>query len=192
MKHERRPSAVLSSANRARGLILLAGLALAVGVGKAAAQTQEPDRGEVLVSIGVGGTLYSVDTRLDEGRLLRGGLAYVLSRSWMLEVGVRRHDCLDCHRFWILDAGAQWRRPGERLSPFFSAGGGRASDPDFMGTEWGPYASVGSWVELPGAWKLQLELRGRMLGGGLRNPDGMGELTVAVTRRAWRRAPRTE
>ncbi len=192
MKGERKLWAVPSWAVGTRALVLWAGLALAVVAGGAAAQTQEPDPGEVLVSIGVGGTLYSVDTRVDEGRILRGGLAYALSRAWMLEVGVRRHDCLDCHRFWILDAGVQWRRPGERFSPFLSAGGGRASDPGFMGTEWGPYVSVGSWIPLPGAWGLQLELRGRMLGGGLRNPDGMGEGTVAVTRRAWRRAPRTE
>ncbi len=189
MKRGMRPGATPGGAGRTLALVLAAGLALAGGVREVEAQTRTQQRGDILGSIGAGGTLYAVDTRFNEGGTVRGGLGYALGPGWTLEAGVRRHGCFDCDRFWIVDAGVQCQRPGDRFSPFVSAGGGRASDPGFMGTEWGAYASVGSWMQLTSASRLQLELRVRQLGGGLRNPDGMGELTLGATRRVWASHP---
>jgi hypothetical protein len=181
--------AIMKGAERALVLAALAGVTWASGAREVEAQTRGQQRGDMVGSLGAGGTLYAVDTRLDEGHMIRGSVGYALTPAWLLEAGVRRHGCFDCQRFWIVDAGVQWQRPGERFSPFVSAGGGRASDPGFMGTEWGPYASVGSGVRFSETTSLQLEFRVRQLGGAMRSPDGMGELTMGVTRRMWARSP---
>jgi len=174
---------------RALALIVAAGILWTIGARELEAQPGAQQRGDVVGSIGVGGTLYAVDTRINEGTMIQGGLGYALTPAWMLEAGVRRHGCFDCDRFWIVDAGVQWQRAGERFSPYASAGAGRASDPEFMGVEWGPYASVGSWMHLSRTSKLKLELRVRQVGGGMRSPDGMGELTLGVAHRMRTKAP---
>jgi hypothetical protein len=148
------------------------------------AEAQEA--GDWIVSLGVGGTLYGIETRFDDGTLVRGGVGYVLSPNLMVEGGVRRHGCFDCDRFLVLDAGLQARHRGDRFSPFLAAGGGLSSDPGFMGSKWGAHAAVGSWVRLSGAWDLQLEVRGRQV--GISSSDYMGEVSVGVARR-FRRPP---
>jgi hypothetical protein len=163
-------------------LILTGGIVTAVGASGSEAQSRSQEKGDLVASLGAGGTLYAVDTRFDDGFIVRGSLGYVLAPAWMITAGVGRHSCFDCDRFWIIDGGVQWQRPGERFSPFVSLGGGRASDPGFMGTESGPHASVGSRFALDDTWGIQLELRVRTLGRAVGGPDGMGELTVGVTR----------
>jgi len=190
MKGQGRPWAIIpGGAGRTLALVMATGILWTIGVREVEAQPRAQQRGDLLGSIGAGGTLYAVDTRLDEGSIIQGGLGYALTPAWTLEAGVRRHGCFDCDRFWIVDAGVQWQRPGERFSPYASAGAGRASDPGFMGTEWGPYGSVGSWMQLNKTSKLKLELRVRQLGGGMRSPDGMGELTLGVAHRMRTKAP---
>ena len=152
------------------------------------AQAQEA--GDWIVSLGAGGTLYGIETRFDDGTLLRGGVGYVLTPNLMVEGGVRRHGCFDCDRFLILDAGLQARHRGDRFSPFLAAGGGLSSDPGLMGSKWGAHAAVGSWVRLSGEWDLQLELRGRQV--GVSSSDYMGEITVGVARRFRRGAEPTQ
>jgi hypothetical protein len=163
-------------------LLLAGGVITAVGAPEAEAQSRGQARGDRVGSIAAGGTLYAADTRFDDGIIVRGSVGYALTPAWMLEAGVGRHACFDCDRFWILDAGVQWQRPGERFRPYVSIGGGRASDPGFVGVEWGPYASAGSRIALDGLWGVQAELRVRQLGLAVRGADGMGELTVGVTR----------
>jgi len=189
MKRGMRPWAASGGVGRVLAMVLAAGVVWASWVWEVEAQTPTQQRGDILGSVGAGGTLYTIDTRINEGGMVRGSLGYALARAWAVEAGVRRHGCFDCDQFWILDAGVQWQRPGERFSPFVSAGGGRASDPGFMGTEWGTYASVGSWMQVTSTSRLQLEIRVRQLGYGMGSPNGMGELTLGVTRRVWTKAP---
>ncbi len=137
--------------------------------------------GDWIVSLGAGGTLYSISTRFDDGTVVRGGVGYVLTPALMIEGGLRRHACFDCDRFMIVDAGLQARHRGDRFSPFVSAGVGLSSDPEFMGSGWGAQAAVGSWVRLGGKWDLQLELRGRQV--GFSSSNHMGELSVGVAHR---------
>jgi hypothetical protein len=134
---------------------------------------------EVVVGLGGGGSFYSIVSRTDTGVLLRGSLAYSPTPHLVVEGGARWHDCVDCTRFLIGEAGVQLRRPGERWAPFVGAGVGISSDPDFMGNPLGLHASVGSWVWLSDTWGIQLEARGRQVGRG----DHMGEGTVLVSRR---------
>ena len=154
---------------------------LALGSARAT-QAQEP--GDWIVSVGAGSTLYVIETRFDDGTLLRGGVGYVLTPTLMVEGGLRRHGCFDCERFLILDAGLQAHHRGDRFRPFVAAGGGLSSDPGFIGTKWGAHAAVGSWIRLSGKWNLQLELRGRQV--GVSSSGIMGEFTIGVARR-WRR-----
>jgi len=135
MRGQGRPWAIPGGVGRALALAMAAGILWTIGVREVEAQPRAQQRGDVLGSIGAGGTLYAVDTRLNEGSMVQGSLGYALTPAWTLEAGVRRHGCFDCDRFWIVDAGMQWQRPGERFSPYASAGAGRASDPGFMGTE---------------------------------------------------------
>ena len=163
------------------GVLLLSVAIVAVGSARTT-QAQEP--GDWIVSVGAGGTLYGIETRFDDGTLLRGGIGYALTPTLMIEGGLRRHGCFDCERFLILDAGLQAHHRGDRFRPFVAAGAGLSSDPGFMGTKWGAHAAVGSWLRLSREWDLQLELRGRQV--GVSSSDTMGEFTIGVARR-WRR-----
>lgn len=139
------------------------------------AQGQDP--GDVVVGVASGLTFYCIVSRCDSGIIGGVNLGYNVSSALMVQAGGRWHDCFDCDRFLIADAGVQLRRAGERLSPFVSAGGGISSDLELMGSKWGAYAALGTWVGLRGEWNAQLELRGRQVGG-----DSMGEFTVGVAR----------
>lgn len=154
------------------------GLVLVVGVLFAGA-CQGQEAGEVVAAVGGGMTLYSIDTRFDDGTVLRGSVGYSLLPYLMVEGGGRWHRCFDCDRFLVAEAGVQLRHPGPRWSPFVAVGGGRSSDPGFMGPEWGLYAAVGSWLWSSGGWGLQLEARGRQVG----QDDYMGEFSVGAARR---------
>lgn len=155
-------------------------LAVPALVWAGAAQAQEV--GDWVVSLGAGGTLYSIETRFDDGTIVRGGVGYLLTPTLMIEGGLRRHDCFDCDRFLIFDAGVQARHRGDRFSPFVAAGGGLSSDPEFMGRRWGAQAAVGSWIRLSSLWDLQLEARGRQV--GFSSSFYMGEFSVGVARRS--------
>lgn len=146
-----------------------------------AGTAQAQEAGDWVVSLGAGGTLYSIETRFDDGTILRGGVGYVLTPTLMIEGGLRRHGCFDCDRFLIFDAGVQARHRGDRFSPFVAVGGGLSSDPEFMGRKWGAQAAVGSWVRLSNDWDLQLEARGRQV--GFSSSSLMGEFSVGVARR---------
>lgn len=158
------------------GACLVLTLAL-VAVLPAGGAAQE--RSDVVVAAGVGMTFYAISTRVDTGSIFRGSLAYGPLPWLLVEAGARWHRCPDCHGFSVVEGGVQLRRPAERVSPFVAVGGGRSSDPEFMGSEWGLHASVGSWFWLPDNWGLQLELRGRQVGSGAH----MGEFSVGVARR---------
>lgn len=155
---------------------VVVGMALVAAAPFGASGQEAP---EVVAGLGGGGSFYSIVSRTDTGLLLRGSLAYSPVPHLVVEAGARWHDCFDCTRFLIGEAGVQLRRPGERWAPFVGAGVGFSSDPDFMGDAWGLHASVGSWLWLTDGWGLQFEARGRQVGGG----DHMGEGTVLVTRR---------
>jgi hypothetical protein len=163
------------------GRLVVATFAMGIVALASARTAQAQEAGDWIVSLGAGGTLYGIETRFEDGTLLRGGVGYVLTPNLMVEGGVRRHGCFDCDRFLILDAGLQARHRGDRFSPFLAAGGGLSSDPGFMGSKWGAQAAVGSWVRLSGGWDLQLEVRGRQV--GVSSSDYMGEVTVGVARR---------
>lgn len=137
------------------------------------------DQSEFIIGLGGGMSLYSISTRFDTGTIVRGSVGYSPIPWLVVETGARWHGCPDCDSFSILDGGLQLRLPGDRLSPFAAAGGGRSSDPEFMGSEWGLYAAVGGWLWLSGDWGLQLEARGRQVGSGAH----MGEFTVGGARR---------
>jgi hypothetical protein len=137
------------------------------------------DPPEFIAGLGGGMSLYGISTRFDDGTILRGSLGYSPIPWLVLEAGARWHGCFDCDRFSILEGGVQFRRPGSRFSPFVSAGGGRSSDPEFMGSEWGFHVAAGSWLWLSDDWGLQVEARGRQVGPG----DHMGEFTAGVARR---------
>jgi len=156
-------------------------LAMAITTLGAAGPLQAQQASDWIVWLGAGGTLYGIETRFDDGTILRGGVGYVLTPTLMLEGGVRHQRCLDCERFLILDAGIQARHQGDRFSPFVAAGAGLSSDSGFMGRKWGAHAAVGSWVRLGGPWDLQLEARGRQV--GFSSSDYMGEFSVGVARR---------
>jgi hypothetical protein len=156
-------------------------LAMALAALAPAGVVQAQQAGDWLVSLGAGGTLYGIETRFDDGTILRGGVGYVLTPTLMLEGGLRYQRCFDCERFLVFDAGLQAHHAGDRFSPFVSAGAGLSSDSGFMGRKWGAYASAGSWVRLVGPWDLQLEARGRQV--GFTSSDYMGEFSVGVSHR---------
>lgn len=137
------------------------------------------DQPEFIAGLGGGMSLYGISTRFDDGTILRGSVGYSPMAWLVMEAGARWHGCFDCDRFSILEGGVQFRRPGSRFSPFASAGGGRSSDPEFMGSQWGLHVAVGSWLWLSDNWGLQVEARGRQVGSG----DHMGEFTAGVARR---------
>lgn len=184
-----RPRPAATSAAFVVGSRVVITLAMGIMALAPARTAQAQEAGDWIVSLGAGGTLYGIETRFDDGTLLRGGVGYALTPNLMVEGGVRRHGCLDCDRFLILDAGLQARHRGDRFSPFLAAGGGLSSDPGFMGSKWGAHAAVGSWVRLSGEWDLQLEVRGRQV--GVSSSDYMGEVTMGVARRFRRDAEPT-
>lgn len=142
---------------------------------------QAQEAGDWIVQLGAGGTLYGIETRFDDGTILRGGVGYVLTPTFSIEAGLRHQRCLDCDRFLIVDAGLQARMDGGRFSPFLAAGAGLSSDPGFMGRKWGAHSAVGTSIRLVGPWDLQLEARGRQV--GLSSSDYMGEFSAGVARR---------
>lgn len=150
---------------------------LAVLMALAPARLQAQELPGTVLSVGAGGTYYCIVSRCDTGFVGRAGLGYSLSPHAMIEGGARWHDCFDCDRFVIGDAGLQLRREGARMTPFVAAGAGVSSDPEFMGTRWGPYAALGTWIALTDGWAAQVELRGRRVGS-----DSMGEVTASLAR----------
>lgn len=96
---------------------------------------QEP--GDWTVRLGARGTLYGIETRLDSGTILQGGVGYMLAPILMIEGELRRQSCFDCDHFMVVDAGLRLRRRGDRVSPFDSGGAGLSSDPGFMGKKVG-------------------------------------------------------
>lgn len=170
MKQPHRPRGCLGQVGI--GVVLCLGFLL-----PGAVRAQET--GEIVVSMGGGMTLYSIDTRFDDGTVLRGSVGYSPLPYLMVEGGGRWHRCFDCDRFLVGEAGVQLRYPGPRWSPFVSVGGGRSSDPGFMGPEWGLHAAVGSWLWLSEEWGLQLEARGRQVG----HSNYMGEFSLGGARR---------
>ena len=132
------------------------------------------DQSEFIIGLGGGMSLYSISTRFDTGTIVRGSVGYSPIPWLVVETGARWHGCPDCDSFSILDGGLQLRLPGDRLSPFAAAGGGRSSDPEFMGSEWGLYAAVGGWLWLSGD------------GGGSSSRLAVGRLVLGPT---WGRSP---
>jgi hypothetical protein len=173
-------SAFLPAAAAARVGRLVIGVAVAV-TWLAPAPATAQDHSELILGLGGGMSYYSISTRADTGTILRGSVSYSPLPFLVVEGGARWHGCVDCHRFAVVEAGVQLLHRGERFSPFAAVGGGRSSDPEFMGTEWGLHSSVGSWVWWTPEWGLQLELRGRQVGSGAY----MGELSAGVARRFW-------
>lgn len=129
--------------------------------------------------LGGGATFYAISTRVNTGWIGRGSIGYSPVPTLLFEAGARRHGCFDCHSFSIIEGAVQVRRPGGGFSPFAAIGGGWSSDPEFMGSEWGLLAAVGTWFWFPSDWGLQFEARGRQVGRG----DHMGEFSVGVARR---------
>jgi hypothetical protein len=137
------------------------------------------ERAELTAGVGAGATYYCIVSRCDQGAIGRISLGYRPASVLAFEGAAAWHDCFDCDRFLVGEAGIQLRRPGPKLEPFVSAGAGLSSDPEFMGDRWGLYAAAGAWAWLPSRWGAQLELRGRRLGRG----NDMGELSLTLGRR---------
>lgn len=137
------------------------------------------EAGEMVASVGTGGTYYCIVSRCDTGTTFLGTAGYGVRPSLMVLGSVRWHECFDCDRFVIAEGSLQLRHSGEKVEPFVAIGAGLSTDPDFMGNRFGPHAAVGAWLWPSEAGGVRSELRGRRLGKG----NGMAELSVAVARR---------
>jgi hypothetical protein len=153
-------------------------VASAASPGTLLAQTSQNQGSPWIVSTVAGGSYYCIVSRCNTGLLAGGALGLRVTPNATAELGARWHHCFDCDRFVTGEAGVRFHLPMTGFAPFLAGGGGVASDPEFFGTEWGPWAAAGSEIHLRDRWSLHVEARGRRI----RRGSTMGEVTLGLTR----------
>ena len=125
---------------------------------------------------GAGGTYYCIVSRCDTGASVGVSGDVRLSSFTALNAAIHRHFCSDCDRFTMAELALLVQPASRRLRPFAGAGVSFASDPEFMGSQVGPYAMAGVTAGISGRVGLRMQIDGRKVGRG----DAMGGLGLIV------------